>query len=124
MAALLNIQYALIISNFRLTHLSLCSVDSVFRRNAQKYFANHVIEIKQTSSELECGMHCAGRKSCVSVNYKTSGVGKGRCELNNKTIEETSYADRSTKPDYNHLYIIGTKSKVKEVIWQMQKLFR
>ena len=78
-----------------------------FKRNEQKYLANHVIEAKQAGSELDCGLHCIADKSCASVNYKTSGVGKGRCELNNKTVEKTSEVDdKIHDPEFNHLVVI------------------
>ncbi|XP_028393220.1 neurexin-4-like [Dendronephthya gigantea] len=52
-------------------------------------------------------MHCVAHGSCVSVNYKTSGIGKGRCELNNKTLQDASDNDGSTShPEFKHLYII------------------
>ena len=78
-----------------------------FKRNEQEYLANHVIETKQADSELECGSHCIEDKSCASVNYKTSGVGKGRCELNSKTVEKTVQVyDKIHDPEFNHLVVI------------------
>ena len=50
----------------------------------------------QADSELECGLHGIADKLHTSVNYKTSGIGKGRCELNNKTVEETPEGDDKT----------------------------
>ena len=82
------------------------SMQAVFRREEQKYLANHVITTKQAATELECGMHCVADGSCLSVNYKISGAGKGRCELNNKTLQETSEADQETNPEFNHLYVV------------------
>ena len=86
---------------------------AVFRIKKQKYLADHVIEAKQTETELECGMHCVAHGSCASVNYKTSGNGKGLCELNSKTLRETSDDDESTRnPEFNHLYLIGRVRKI------------
>ena len=86
---------------------SLASEEAIFKRNEQKYLANHVIETKQADSELECGLHCIADKSCASVNYKTFGVGKGRCELNNKTVEKTPEVDdKIHDPEFNHLVVI------------------
>ena len=51
------------------------------------------MKAKRADSELICGLYCAAENSCTSINYKTSGSGIGRCELNNKAGEETSYAD-------------------------------
>ena len=43
---------------------------------------------------------------CVSVNYKTSGIGKGRCGLNSNTLQDTSDDDGSlSNPKLKHLYI-------------------
>ena len=65
--------------------------EALFRVNKQQYLANPVIETKQAPSETECIFHCVGEESCTSVNYKTSGIGKGRCELNSKPgLQETS----------------------------------
>ena len=77
-----------------------------FGRKVKKYLANHVIESTQTNSVLECAMYCVRHGSCASVNYKVSGVGKGLCELNNKTLHDTSGSGEETKPEFNHLYII------------------
>ena len=82
-----------------------------FHLNKSKYLANHVIETRQAETELECGIHCLGHGSCVSVNYKTSGIDKGLCELNNKALEEiTDHDERVDNPDFSHLYIIKTSS--------------
>ena len=85
-----------------------CSIkQAFFLINKQKYLANHVIETKQAESELQCSMHCVGVGSCASVNYKISGIGKGLCELNKKTLQEISDPDESMhNPDFNHLYIM------------------
>ena len=86
---------------------SLASEQAIFKRNEQKYLADHVIETKQAGSEVECGMHCVANKSCTSINYKISGIGKGRCELNNKIAEETSSVhDKIHDPEFNHLAVI------------------
>ncbi|CAB4015897.1 Hypothetical predicted protein [Paramuricea clavata] len=84
-----------------------CSISQAFLRiNKEKYLANQVIEIKQAKTELECLMHCLGERSCASVNYKTSGINKGLCELNSKTLQEASDADGSIhNPEFNHIYI-------------------
>ena len=53
-----------------------------------------------------CSIQCIADGSCVSVNFKTSGIGKGRCELNDKTMEEISDGDGNTQnPEFDHLYI-------------------
>jgi hypothetical protein len=82
-----------------------------FHINKRKYLANHVIETRQAETEFECGLHCVQHGSCVSVNYKTAGIGKGLCELNNITMQEVAgNADKSVNvvrdPDFNHLYMI------------------
>ena len=51
------------------------------------------MKAKRAASELLGGLYCAGEKSGMSINYKTSGSGRGRWELNNKIGEETSYVD-------------------------------
>ena len=82
------------------------SEQAVFRRNKQQYLLNHVIKTTWADSELECGIHCVADKSCGSVNYKNSGIGKGRCELNNKTVEKTSNVnDKTRHPEFNHLAV-------------------
>ena len=86
---------------------SFASEEAIFKRNEQEYLANHVIETKQADSELDCGLHCIADKSCTSVNYKTSGVGKGRCELNNKTVEKTHEVDdKIHDQEFNHFVVI------------------
>lgn len=57
-----------------------------FHRKIGKYLANHVVERKHAVSEPECGVYCVSDGSCASVNYKSSGVDEGLCELNSKTL--------------------------------------
>ena len=72
------------------------------------------IETKQADSELECGLYCVADGSCASVNYKTSGISKGRCELNNETLQETS--DEGThNPEFTHLGKIAKVCKI--ILW-------
>ena len=86
-----------------------------FLRNDGKYLANHVIETKQAVSDLECGLHCVAHASCASVNYKTSGDGKGRCELNDKTLQEIP--DETTyDPEFTHLDVVHEVSKITKAI--------
>ena len=69
-------------------------------------------------------MHCVGHGSCVSVNYKTSGVGNGRYELKNVTLQDTSDEDSSTcNPDYRRLYIIE-KVREEETFSNKHKRFK
>ena len=90
---------------------SVCTEQSVFARNKEKYLANHVIKTKQADSEFECGLYCVADGSCASVNYKNSGISKGRCELNNKTLQKTS--DEGTyNPEFTHLTVIEQVSKI------------
>ena len=83
----------------------VCKQQALFLRIEQKYLSNHVIKIKQADSELECGIYCVADGSCASVNYKISGIGKGRCELNNRTLQEAS--DKETyNPEFTHLAVV------------------
>ena len=82
------------------------SMQAVFRRKEQTYFANHVIATTQAETELECGLHCVADGSCLSLNYKISGVNKGRCELNNRTLQETSEGSQETTSEFNYLYVV------------------
>ncbi len=94
-----------------------CSKQVVFRRNKQKYLANHVIATKQAGSENECVMYCVRDGLCSSVNYKTSGIGKGRCELNKKILQETLDVDGSVHdPEFNYLVIFKPVSKIMNYI--------
>ena len=104
MKVLLSICALFLIS--KILQLGECSMQAAFHRSKGKYLANHVIATKQATSESECGIYCIRDGSCLSANYKTSGVGKGRCELNNKIIQDISEADQETKPEYNYLYVI------------------
>ena len=61
---------------------------ATFKRKVGKYLPDSVIATKYTESELECSMHCTSHDACLSVNYKTSGVEQGLCQLNNKTLSE------------------------------------
>ena len=61
---------------------------ATFKRKAGKYLPDSVIATKYTESELECSMHCTSHDACLSVNYKTSGVEQGLCQVNKKTHSE------------------------------------
>ncbi|XP_028396197.1 uncharacterized protein LOC114520171 [Dendronephthya gigantea] len=51
-------------------------------------------------------MHCVAHGLCASINYKTSGIGKGLCELNSKKTQETSDVDEKANPEFNYLHLI------------------
>ncbi|XP_028393204.1 contactin-associated protein like 5-3-like [Dendronephthya gigantea] len=103
---------ALIFLSITLQVCECSNVQAFFRKKDGKYLANHVIETKQAKTELECSMYCVRHSSCVSVNYKISGIGKGRCELNSKTLQDTSDDDECTSdPEFKHLYIIKINSE-------------
>jgi hypothetical protein len=106
MAVLLSI--CALIFAWKIPQPGECSIKQpIFHINKQKYLANHVIETKQAGSELECGIYCVANELCESVNYKTSGIGKGLCELNNKTLQDTSDVDEIIRnSEFNHRYII------------------
>ena len=56
---------------------ALLTGQAMIRRKEESYLANHVIKTNQAETELECGMHWVANGLCASVNYKTSGIGKG-----------------------------------------------
>ena len=93
----------------------------IFKKSKQTYLPNHVLKTKQADSEMECGLHCTEDESCASINYKTSGIGEGRCELNIKTVEETSGVDEKIyHPEFNHLAVIEQVSiqfKIHFIAW-------
>ena len=75
-----------------------------FQRKEKTYLPNHVYERKQTDSQLACCLSCVRNESCASVNYKTSGIGKGLCELNKKAIQERSEVEGKIRdPEFNFL---------------------
>ena len=78
-----------------------------FQREQKTYLMNHVYERKQTDSEFACSLSCLRDESCASVNYKTSGIGKGLCELNKKSTQERSEVNEKIRdPEFIHLAII------------------
>ena len=87
-----------------------CTKQALLLRNKGKYLANHIIETKQADSEFKCGTHCVANKACMSVNYKTSAVGIGRCELNDKTGREVPDEERH-EPEFIHLAAFKRVSK-------------
>ena len=100
------------------------SMQAVFRRKEQKYLAKHVITTKQAATERECGMHCVADGSCLSVNYKISGVNKGRCELNKKTLQESSEGDKETNHEFNHIYVVQKVRNYKYFLRITRRLLR
>ena len=61
---------------------------ATFKREAGKYLPYSVIATKYTETESECSAHCTRLDACLSVNYKTSAVEQGLCQLKNKTHSE------------------------------------
>ena len=98
--------WALIFALSKIPQPGKCLIqEAIFHVNKQEYLANHVIETKHAESELDCGTHCIRKESCASVNYKTSGVGKGLCELNSKPSQD-EISERLHKPEFNRLIIV------------------
>ena len=108
---------------FRMNYLSICTLIFVwiattqpeeslacgevrFEKSEQKYLSNHTMETTQVDSEKKCVFRCAKNKSCTSINYKTSGSDKGKCELNNKTVDETDVDEKIDHSEFNHLAVI------------------
>ena len=96
-----------------------CTKQALLLRNEGKYLANHIIETKQADSEFECGTNCVANKACMSVNYKTSGVGIGRCEINDKTVREVPDEERRD-PEFIHLAVFKRVSKTTHMISYIQ----
>ena len=97
----------------------MCVQQAYFLRKQQKYLANHAIETKQAYSEFECGSHCVADGSCASVNFKTSGDDKGRCELTDKALQEIP--DKGTRdPEFTHLAEVKGVSKI--IQWILDEL--
>ena len=118
--AVLYIVCVLIFALSKIPQPAKCLIkEDVFHVNKQEYLPNHVIETKHAESELERGTHCVRKESCASVNYKTSGAGKGRCELNSKPSRQ-EISKRLHKPEFNHLYII---KKVSEYVLLYERDF-
>lgn len=50
---------------------------------------------------------------CISyLAYKTSGIGKGRCELNDKTLEGVS-DEETQNPEFTHLAVFKRVSAIR-----------
>ncbi|XP_028396056.1 uncharacterized protein LOC114520053 [Dendronephthya gigantea] len=78
--------------------------ETVFRRHVGKYLENHIFRTEKAESEFECVLHCFKETGCASVNYKTSGIDKGLCELNNMTMND-SLDEAVYNLEYTHLEI-------------------
>lgn len=50
--------------------------------------------------------HCSRNEVCASVNYKISGIDKGLCELNSKTLDGMALDEITDSLEYNQLDII------------------
>ena len=104
MAVMVSISVLVFI--FKVIKPGECTSDeqASFQATEGIYLANHVIETKHTETGLECGMQCLSYASCASVNYKISGIGKGRCELNKKTLQSAS-GSTMHNPEFKHFHI-------------------
>jgi hypothetical protein len=89
----------------KLLQQSECSMQAVYRKRKGKYLANHVVRSIKAQFEQECATHCFRDSVCASVNYKISGVGRGLCELNDKTLDEKSN-EATHDLEFNHLDIV------------------
>ena len=96
-----------------------CSIrKALLRVEKGKYLSNHAMETRSARSGFECGTRCFENESCASVNYKTSGVNKGLCELNLKTRQETYGLNglMLSDPEFEHIYIIKRVRKISNYI--------
>ena len=104
---------------------SLACGEVRFQKSEHKYLANHVMETTQVDSEKTCAFRCTANKSCSSINYKTSGSDKGRCELNNKTVDETDDVDEKIdRSGFNHLAVIERVSMQYNLLTFIQFIVR
>ena len=80
-----------------------CTEKILLLQQNSKYLNDSVIATVYASSEHECGIFCSKNPSCKSVNYKKCGTGLGKCELNNRTADESD----KTKMEYllNNEYV-------------------
>ena len=117
MARIVVVRVCSIILLFKLAELAVHSTkadaqsvpsrQAWFQRKEKIYLMNHVYERKQTSNEFACSLSCVRDESCESVNYKTSGIGKGLCELNKKATQERSEVEKKIRdPEFIHLAMI------------------
>ncbi|XP_028396191.1 uncharacterized protein LOC114520165 [Dendronephthya gigantea] len=83
--------------------LSECTDEAMFRKHVGKYLANNVFRTEKAQSESECSMYCLRHRSCLSVNYKTAGKHKGKCELNSKVAKDLSSKENGHYSEYVHL---------------------
>ena len=73
----------------------------LLRRHEGMQLARGVFRTEETSSQKECASLCAGESSCFSVNYKKSGWDQGKCEMNNKLLNQSKqYLQNNTEFDY------------------------
>ena len=79
--------------------------DAFFRRKEGTYLADSIIKTVQTFEEIECGMLCSREISCASVNYKKFNFNQGRCELNDKLLEDPG-GKKEKDPEFVHLEIV------------------
>jgi hypothetical protein len=82
-----------------------CSMEAIYRKHKGTYLGKYVFRTTETKREQECATRCFRDNLCASVNYKISGVRKGLCELNSKTLDEAS-SEETPNLEFNHLDII------------------
>ncbi|XP_028396193.1 uncharacterized protein LOC114520167 [Dendronephthya gigantea] len=90
----------LLFTTLQKAKLCECTSEAVFRKHVGKYLAGKVLRTEKAQSESECGMYCLRHRSCLSVNYKTAGVHKGKCELNNAVVKDLSKKKRYSDDVY------------------------
>ena len=87
-----------------------CVNKILFTKTNGLYLANSVIRTEFTNNEFECGAVCSKEIACVSVNYKRCGVDKGRCELNDDSIERSPPENRLVDMEFCYL---GVRNSVR-----------
>ena len=112
MAVLFSLYVIILVS--KLLQQSECSTQAIYHKRKGKYLANYVIRTTKAKSEQECATHCFKESQCASVNFKTSGDGKGLCELNSKTLDEESN-EATHDLEFNHLDIVKRVRFVPEI---------
>ena len=80
-------------------------VEALFKRKAGEYLANYAFRTEKANSEFDCTLLCSRETSCVSINYKKSGENRRRCELNNKTLQD-SEENRKESSEFVYFWVI------------------
>ena len=83
-----------------------CADKVLFLKETNLRLKGSVLKTVHAKDQFECIVFCSKESSCVSVNFKHTGLDQESCELNSKTFNESEPKKCLKHPQYNYLEMV------------------